>query len=174
MFQSPVDSFSEPPGGSRMVIENRIIMIRHHPTANQRLYDEVYQTPRFNASNAYPHCHAGLAQSRRLRPNDADRQGLSYFQDLALSTPFSSHRPARSALQRTTPEAKSSSFVGATRLVITLGRQLLHREYLSDLQTPRIPAQLGGPSQRLFSLLWSGAALHVVDDFDNSGVLPRR
>src|SRR6266487_3922425 len=42
MFQSPVDSFSEPPGGSRMVIENRIVMIRHHPTANQRLYDEVW------------------------------------------------------------------------------------------------------------------------------------
>src|SRR3989454_5677089 len=63
-FQSPVDSFSEPPGGSRMVIENRIVMIRHHPTANQRLYDEVYQTPRFRSSYPYRHCQARLAPSQ--------------------------------------------------------------------------------------------------------------
>jgi len=52
MFQSPVDSFSEPPGGSRMVIANRIVLMRPHPTAHQRLDDAVYQTPRWRSS--YP------------------------------------------------------------------------------------------------------------------------
>jgi hypothetical protein len=29
IFQSPVDSFSESPGGGRMAMYNRIVMIRH-------------------------------------------------------------------------------------------------------------------------------------------------
>jgi hypothetical protein len=148
--QIPVDSFHATSGGRKMVITHEIHWIDHH-RAPQRQHYEVYQTPRCHSSTSYPHCHAGLAQSRRLRQNDADRPGLSPFQDLALSTPFGGHRPARSALQRTTPEAKSGSFVGATRLVMTLGRSRLHRESLSEFQTPRIPAQRGGPSQHICS-----------------------
>src|SRR3989442_1054018 len=98
MFQSPVDSFSEPPGGSRMVIENRIVMIRHHPTANQRLYDEVYQTPRFRSSYPYRHCQARLAPSRHLRQNDADCSGLSHLQNLSVSAHVGGSAPTRNTL----------------------------------------------------------------------------
>src|SRR6266436_2078775 len=98
MFQSPVDSFSEPPGGSRMVIENRIVMIRHHPTANQRLYDEVYQTPRFRSSYPYRHCQARLAPSRHLRQNDADCSGLSHLPNLSVSAHVGGSAPTRNPL----------------------------------------------------------------------------
>src|SRR5260370_42131058 len=98
MFQSPVDSFSEPLGGSRMVIENRIVMIRHHPTANQRLYDEVYQTPRFRASHPYRNCQARLDQSRPLWQDDTDCSGLSYLQNLSLSAYLGGSAPIAGAL----------------------------------------------------------------------------
>src|SRR2546425_7707625 len=76
--QIPVDSFHATSGGRKMVITHEIYWIDHH-RAPQRQHYEVYQTSRFNSSNSYPHCHAGLAQSRRLRQNDADLQGLSHF-----------------------------------------------------------------------------------------------
>src|SRR5712691_465080 len=98
MFQSPVDSFSEPPGGSRMVIENRIVMIRHHPTANQRLYDEVSQTPRFRSSYPYRNGQARLAPSRHLRQNDADCSGLSHLQNLSVSAHVGGSAPTRNTL----------------------------------------------------------------------------
>jgi hypothetical protein len=31
IFQIPIDSFSNPPGGGRMAVSNRIVMIRHQP-----------------------------------------------------------------------------------------------------------------------------------------------
>src|SRR6266478_1121067 len=76
--QIPVDSFHATSGGRKMVITHEIHWIDHH-RAPQRQHYEVYQTSRFNSSNSYPYCHAGLAQSRRLRQNDADRQGLSHL-----------------------------------------------------------------------------------------------
>jgi len=168
-LQIPVDSFYATSGGRKMVISKKLQGINHHHTIQRQRY-AVYQTRRFIASNSYPYCQAGLAPSRRLRQNDADRQGLWYFSDFSLSTPYGRYPPARSALQRTTPAAKSGSFVGATRFVMTLGRHLFHREYLRDFQAPWIPAQLGGASQRILSTVWSGATLHVDDDLENGGV----
>src|SRR6266436_1272626 len=52
---------------------------------HQRPYDEVYQTPSFNASHPYRHGQARLAQSRHLRQNDTDCAGLSHLQHLSFS-----------------------------------------------------------------------------------------
>ena len=77
-LQIPVDSFYATSGGRKMVISKKLQGINHHHTIQRQRY-EVYQTRRFIASNSYPYCQAGLAPSRRLRQNDADRQGLWYF-----------------------------------------------------------------------------------------------
>ena len=175
MFQSPVDSFSEPPGGSRMVIENRIVMIRHHPTANQRLYDEVYQTPRLRSSYPYRHGQARLAPSRHLRQNDADCSGLSHLQNLAVSAHVGGSAPTRNTLERANiPRPRPSVSIGAVDVVVTLGSSLLDSESLLDSQAPRVPAELRGLSQRIPPSLWTRRPFHPIDATADRGVVSQR
>src|SRR5947207_13816042 len=78
----PVDSFQETSGGSRMVIRISNLYDSSTSTTNQRQRNEVYQTPRFRAPDAYPYRHARVAASRCLRQNDGNRKSLSNIQDL--------------------------------------------------------------------------------------------
>jgi hypothetical protein len=97
-FQMPVDSFQKASGGSRMLIR---ITNRYDSSASpttQRQHDEVYQTPRFRSPDPYPYRHACVAQSRRLRQNDANRPGVSDIADLSLSTPVDGTPPVGNTL----------------------------------------------------------------------------
>src|SRR3989442_13403018 len=175
MFQSPVDSFSEPPGGSRMVIENRIVMIRHHPTANQRLYNEVSQTPRLRSAYPYRNGQARLAPSRHLRQNDADCSGLSHLQNLSVSAHVGGSAPTRNTLERAhIPRPRPAVAIGAVDVVVTLGSRLFDSESLLDSQAPRVPAELRGLSQRLPPSLWTRRPFHPLDATADRGVLSQR
>src|SRR5437870_11390626 len=81
-FRIPVDSFQETSGGSRMLIRISNLYDSSTSTTNQRQRNEVYQTPRFRAPDAYPYRHARVAASRCLRQNDGNRKSLSNIQDL--------------------------------------------------------------------------------------------
>src|SRR5207244_7043803 len=70
-FRIPVDSFQETSGGSRMVIRISNLYDSSTSTTNQRQRNEVYQTPRFRAPDAYPYRNTRVAASRCLRQNDS-------------------------------------------------------------------------------------------------------
>src|SRR6266566_646129 len=95
-------------------------------TTNQRQRNEVYQTPRFRAPDAYPYRHARVAASRCLRQNDGNRKSLSNIQDLPLPTAFDGEPAVGNAVQRRkAPVSKRSSTLRPTALVVALGRQML-------------------------------------------------
>src|SRR5207245_5679612 len=68
-------------------------------TTNQRPYDEVYQTPRFNASHPYRNGQARLAPSRHLWQDDTHGSGVSHLQNLSLSVDLCCQPPLANALQ---------------------------------------------------------------------------
>src|SRR6267143_1688423 len=99
-FRIPVDSFQETSGGSRMLIRISNLYDSSTSTTNQRQRNEVYQTPRFRAPDAYPYRHARVAASRCLRQNDGNRKSLSNIQDLPLPTAFDGEPAVGNAVQR--------------------------------------------------------------------------
>src|SRR5260221_14628958 len=99
-FRIPVDSFQETSGGSRMLIRISNLYDSSTSTTNQRQRNEVYQTPRFRAQDAYPYRHARVAASRCLRQNDGNRKSLSNIQHLPLPTAFDGEPAVGNAVQR--------------------------------------------------------------------------
>src|SRR5712691_9960411 len=75
-FQIPVDSSQETSGGSRMLIRISNLYDSSTSPTNQRQHNEVYQTPGCRSPDPYRDGQTGLAASRRLRENDANRTVL--------------------------------------------------------------------------------------------------
>src|SRR5512145_234222 len=117
-------------------------------TTNQRPYDAVYQTPRFNTSHPYRTSQACLAQSRYLWQDDTNCAGLSPLQNLSLSADVGGQPPIGNAFQRSKAAPPGPSTPACTvHLAIALGRQMLDSEYVLDLKGLPIPAQFRGLSQ---------------------------
>src|SRR5215831_17243474 len=116
-------------------------------TTNQRPYDEVYPTPRFNASHPYRNGQARLAPSRHLWQDDPNCSGVSHLQNLSLSADVGCHPPIGNALQRSTAARRGPSPpVGTVHLAVALGRQMLDSESVLDLKVLPLPAQFRGVS----------------------------
>ena len=120
-------------------------------STNQRLYDEVSQTPRLRCADPYPYRHAGVAASRCLRQNDGNCQLVSAIQDLALPTALDGKLAIGNAVeQRKASVAKRALPLGPTALLVTIGRPMLASEHRFDFEGSGIPPQFRRLSQSMF------------------------
>src|SRR6266567_7839154 len=102
-------------------------------TTNQRPYDEVYQTPRFNTSHPYRNGQARLAQSRHLWQDDTNCSGLSHLQNLSLSTDLGCQSPIGNAFWRSKAARSGISHpIWTVNLAVALGRKMLTSESVLD------------------------------------------
>ena len=174
-FQIPVDSFNETPGGGRMGIATANRDDSSPSTTPQRQHDAVYETPRLRCPDPYPYGHAGVAVSRILWENDANRTVLPDLQALPLSTAFPSEPPVGNAVQRCkAPVAKRSSAWSTAYRVVTLGRPLLASEYLCELTSPAIPPSCRRLSPSVLPQRGADASVHPRDAVKDLGVLSQR
>ena len=158
-----------------MVIEHRIVMMRHHPPATQRLYDAVSQTPRFGSSYPDRHGQARLAPSRPLRQHDAECSGRPPRQPLAVSAPVGGSAPPRNTLSRAhIPRPRPAVAIGAGAGGGTRARRGLDAASLREAQAPRGPAERRGGSPRLPPSLGPRRPCHPLEaTADRGGVSPR-
>src|SRR4030095_14473073 len=144
-------------------------------TTNQRPYDEVYQTPRFNASHPYRNGQARLAPSRHLWQDDTNCSGVSHLQNLSLSVDLGCQPPIGNAFQRSkTARRGLSPPVCTIHLALALGRHMLASESVLDLKVLPIPAQFRGVSPCMLPQLRCGAAVDPLDDSAHRGGLSER
>ena len=79
IVQIPVDNFNQTSGGGTMMSETAHPDDSSPPTTDQRQNNAMRETTRLRCSNPYAYGHAGVAPSRRLRENDANRTVLSHL-----------------------------------------------------------------------------------------------
>ena len=173
--QIPVDSFTQTSGGDTMMIELSNPEDSSPPTTDQRQNSDMRETTRLRCSDPYPYGPVGLAPSRRLWENDANRTVLSHLQDLPLSTAVGCHAAFGSALSRGKgPSSKRLTPWTTPDLLVASGRQRLTGAHGCNLQNAPIPPSCRGLSQPLLAQRGARSALDCIDGIEERRLVSQR